>query len=146
MHRAWGAYPETVLTFPEADVVIDLRRPVTPAMRRELARIGLAGPFGVVTACNPLGSLLDEAANRRLTALLASRVAGYGPLHPAHGSSPDGRHREPGWAVVAPPDEVRRLAAAFLQNAIFWYDGERFSIVPVLAEGDPTPLPPGSAG
>lgn len=141
MHRAWGAYPETVLTFPEADVAIDLRRPLTPAMRQRLAGSGLAGPFGVVTACNPLGSPLDEAANRRLTALLASRVAGYGPPHPAHGSSPDGSHREPGWAIAAPLDEVRRLAADFLQNAVFWYDGDRFVIVPVLAEGAPTPLP-----
>jgi hypothetical protein len=141
MHRAWGAYPETVLAFPEADLVVDLRRPLTPVLRQRLAAGGLGGPFGVVTACNPLGHQLDEPANRRLTTLLGSRIAGYGQIRLAHGSSPDGSHREPGWAIAAPLDEVLRLASAFLQNAVFWYDGERFFIVPVHGAGEPTPLP-----
>lgn len=143
MHRAWGAYPETVLTFPEAGIIVDLRRPVGDVLRHRLAS-HLAGPFGVVTACNPLGSGLDPDANERLSTLLAHRIAlRYPSARPAQGGSPDGSHREPGWAVPAPLDEVKRLAGDFLQNAVFWYDGERFSIVPVHGSGAVLPLPPG---
>lgn len=146
MHRPWGAYPETVITFPETGLVVDLRRPVNPILRQRLGELGLSGRFGVVTACNPLGSEIGAAANRRLTALLGCRVAGYAGARPAVGGSPDASHREPGWAIPAPFDEVRRLAADFLQNALFWFDGERFSIVPVHAAGDPLPLPAPSQG
>jgi hypothetical protein len=141
MHRPWGAYPETVVTFPDTGLVVDLRRPVNAILRQRLGEIGLGGPFGIVTACNPLGSEIDPAANRRLTTLLGRRVAGYAGVRPAVGGSPDASHREPGWAIPAPLDEVRRLAAEFLQNALFWFDGERFSIVPVHATSDVLPLP-----
>ena len=142
MHRAWGAYPDTVVTFA-GGLAIDLRRPLTPALRQRLAGLGLEGSFGIVTACNPLGGQLDEAANQRLTMLLGERLAaGNGRAIPAQGGSPDGTHREPGWAVPAPLDEVRRLAADFFQNAIFWFDGDRFFLVPVHAPGEPLPLPP----
>src|SRR5262245_64913294 len=141
MHRPWGAYPETVITFPDSGLVVDLRRPVNPILRQRMAEIGLSGPFGIVTACNPLGAQIDAAANRRLTLLLEHRVAGYAGSRPAVGGSPDASHREPGWAIPAPLDEVRRLAADFMQNAVFWFDGEKFSIVPVHASGDPLALP-----
>jgi hypothetical protein len=142
MHRAWGAYPETILTFPDAGIVVDLRRPVSALIRQRLAEHGLGKPFGVVTACNPLGARLDGPANRRLTTLLASRIAaGYAGTRPAQGGSPDGSHQEAGWAIPAPLDQVRRLAADFLQNAVFWYDGERFSIVPVHSSSEALPLP-----
>ncbi len=141
MRRPWGDYPDTLLTFA-GGLAIDLRRPLSPPLRQRLGELGLGRPFGVVTACNPLGSRLDDAANRRLTSLLGQRIlAGYGEARPAQGGSPDGSHREPGWAVPAPLEEVKRLAADFLQNAVFWYDGERFSIVPVLGPGEPLPLP-----
>ncbi|HEV8612309.1 MAG TPA: DUF3293 domain-containing protein, partial [Gemmatimonadales bacterium] len=78
------------------------------------------------------------AANRRLTSVLATLVREHYPSAPeAHGGSPDRRHEEPGWAIAVPLPEAQRLAAQFLQNAVFWFDGERFLIVPVLA-GEPT--------
>ena len=141
MRRPWGAYPETVITFPDSGLVVDLRRPVNPMLRQRLGEIGLSGSFGVVTACNPLGGQVDAAANRRLTTLLASRAAGYAGSRPAVGGSPDGSHREPGWAIPAPLDELRRLAADFLQNALFWFDGEKFAIIPVHGAGEALPLP-----
>ena len=141
MHRPWGAYPETVISFPDSGLVVDLRRPVNPILRQRLAEIGLTGAFGVVTACNPLGGQYGGAANRRLTTLLATRVAGYAGSRPAVGGSPDGSHREPGWAIPAPLDQVCRLAADFFQDAVFWFDGERFSIVPVYGAGQVLSLP-----
>jgi len=142
MHRAWGAYAETVLTFPGLDLVVDLRRPLTPSVVRRLREAGLPGAFGVVTACNPLGAQLDPASNRRLTVLLGHRIsAGYGSALRADGGSPDGSHQEPGWAIPGSLDQVRQLGAAFLQNAVFWFDGERFAIVPVHSAGEVVPLP-----
>jgi len=142
VHRAWGAYPDTVLTFPDAGIVVDLRHPLTPAIRRHLQDLGLPGPFAVVTASNPLGGHLDDHSNRRLLAVLASQIASRFPgARKALGGSPDGRHQEPGWAIPASLEEARRLAEEFLQNALFWYDGDRFLIVPVHAPGEPLGLP-----
>jgi hypothetical protein len=138
---AWEPYPDTVLHF-ENGLRADLRLVPPHALARQLADLGLAGPFAVITACNPLGTRLDEAGNRRLAALLAGVVRErYPDARPAEGRSPDGRHREPGWALAIPLAEATRLAADFFQNALFWYDGERFSIVPVLAPGQRLALP-----
>ncbi len=142
MHRAWGAYPDTVLTFPEIDLVVDLRGPLSPVVRQRLRDAGLGGPFGVVTACNPLGSQFDAASNRRLTILLATRIAASHPsARRADGGSPDGAHQEPGWAVPGSLEQARQLGEAFFQNAVFWFDGERFAIVPVHAPGQVILLP-----
>jgi hypothetical protein len=142
VHAAWGPYPDTILQFPEADLAIDLRLPVAPEALRALAHDGLGGPFAVVTACNPLGYPLGERANRRLGAVLSAVVKQHHPgARPAHGGSTDGRHLEPGWAVPVPLEEARKLAARFFQNAVFWFDGTKFVIVPVLASGPPLPLP-----
>jgi hypothetical protein len=37
--------------------------------------------------------------------------------------------------------DARRLAAGFLQNALFWFDGQSFSIEPVLGSGPAVALP-----
>ena len=144
MHPSWGRYPDTVLRFPEAGLRIDLRRPLSPADLRALADIGLSGPFAVITSCNPLGRPLEEAANGRLTAVLTALVLDrYPAARLAHGGSPDGAHQERGWAIPAPLDEVRALAARFFQNGVFWCDAGRFYIVPVLASLPMLALPAG---
>ena len=98
----------------------------------------------MVTACNPLGRSLEEAANSRLTAVLTALVLDrYPGARLAHGASPDGTHLERGWAIPAPVDEVRALAARFFQNAVFWFDVGCFYIVPVLASLPPLALPAG---
>lgn len=142
MHPVWGNYPETVLQFPGAGLNIDLRQPVSPRSLQALATAGLAGSFAVVTACDPLGGPLDPSANQRLSAVFAALVQDrYPGARPAHGISPDGAHLEPGWAIPAPLEEIRGLAARFLQNSIFWFDGVRFSIVPVTLAGPHLMLP-----
>lgn len=147
MYSAWGSYRDTVLQFPSAGVNIDLRYPLSPRALHALANAGLAGPFAVVTACDPLGSAHDDNANLRLSAVLAALVQErYPKARPAHGAAPDGTHVEPGWAIPAPLEEVRSLAARFLQQAIFWFDGARFSIVPVHGAGPILTLPVGPAG
>lgn len=142
MHPVWGDYPDTVLQFPGAGLNIDLRQPVSPRSLQTLATAGLRGSFAVVTACDPLGGLLDTSANQRLSAVLTALVHDrYPGARPAQGISTDGAHIEPGWAIPAPLEEARGLAARFLQNSIFWFDGARFSIVPVSVAGPHLTLP-----
>lgn len=144
MHPAWGAYPDTILHFPEVDLQIDLRRPLHPDARSAFGDLGLSGSFAVVTAHDPVGQTLSETSNRRLETVLAALVrARYPGARQAHGRSADGRHAERGWAIPIPLEEAEMLAARFFQNALFWYDGDRFFIVPVLALGPPLPLPDG---
>lgn len=146
MHPAWGPYPDTVLHFPEADLKVDLRQTISPHTRVALARLGLAGPFAVVTACNPLGSAAEESANRALSAVLSAVVRWrYPGARPAHGRSATGTHDEPGWALPVNLEEARELAARFFQMGVFWFDGDRFFIEPVLAPQPALALPAGKA-
>lgn len=142
MHPVWGPYPDTLLRFPGAGLVVDLRAAVTPAIAADLARLGLGSEFSVVTACNPRGRLLEADSNQRLGAVLAAVVTRRWPgARPAWGESPDGDHREPGWAIPAPIEVTRDLAAGFFQDGLFRYDGRDFFIVPVLAGGPLVRLP-----
>lgn len=142
MHPSWGTYPDTILRFPEAGLRIDLREPVSPQTLQALADLGLPGSFAVVTACEPMGRPLGDASNSRLTTVLTALVQDqYPEARLAHGTAPDGGHMERGWAIPAPLDEVRVLAARFFQNAVFWFNTGRFYLVPVLADLPPLPLP-----
>jgi len=138
----WASYGDTILRFSGAGLDLDLRRPVGEAERRELRRLGLSGTFSVVTACNPLGRLLEPASNRRLSAQFAAVVVRRWPdARRADGLSPDGSHTEAGWAIPGAIEPARELAARFFQRALFWYDGVQFHIVPVLAAGPVRSLP-----
>lgn len=142
MDAVWAAYAETVLDFPAAELALDLRQPLGAAARSRLAALGLSGPFAVITACNPLGRVLDDPANRALSRVLDALVRERHPgARPAHGRSPDRSHREPGWAIPLPLAEAERLAAGFFQNALYWFDGTGFVIVPVHAPGPRLRLP-----
>lgn len=146
MHPAWGPYPDTLLHFPEADLIVDLRREISPHTWTALARLGFEGPFAVVTACNPLGRSAGEPANLRLSALLSAVVRWrYPGARPAHGAAASGTHFESGWALPVSLEEARELAARFFQMGIFWFDGDRFFIEPVLAPGPALALPVGAA-
>lgn len=138
----WGPYPDTVLHFPQADLRVDLRRPVPADVRQSLRWLGLPGPFAVITASNPRGVRLEESVNRPLAAALAAVVRlRYPDAVPVNGGAPEGGHVEPGWAVSAPLPDARRLAADFLQDALFWFDGTSFRIEPVLGTGPAISLP-----
>lgn len=142
MNAPWGRYAETTLRFPDSGLTLDLRLPLPAATPARFAELGLSQPFAIVTACNPLGIELEAAANRRLSAVLGHLVRErYPGAVRANGGSPDGRHEEEGWAIPVPLPVAERLAAEFLQNALFWFDGTRCFILPVLGTGPVLPLP-----
>jgi hypothetical protein len=98
-----------------------LKAPYFDAYFRADPRGRLPVRFGVVTAHNPLGKRGTSAANRRRDAALRRhldkmRLERFRVI----GGSKDGKHREPGWGVIAPRETVRALAALFEQDAYFW--------------------------
>lgn len=146
MHPAWGLYPDTILHFPGADLIVDLRHPMLPETRTALARMGLEGSFAVITACDPMGNSLGQEANQRLHATLSAVVRWRYPNSlAAHGRAVSGTHREPGWALPISLENARKLAARFFQKGMFWFDGDRFFIEPVLHPGPALALPVGEA-
>ena len=145
-------YPNTVLEIVDGPK-IDLRKPLRAADRKALARIGLAHPFAVITAENPCGEHVDDAdtmrgevkgktRNAMRVRLFEHQLADrHLEFRIVDGVSPDGSYRERGCAVVMPRADAVALARELDQLAIFWYDGERFWLVPVAIDGDPQPLP-----
>lgn len=125
-----------------APLEIDLRREPDPALGEEFARSGLAGPFAVITAYDPVGQPRDEAANRRRNRELAERLAEAAVVVvPIDGRSPDGSHVEPGYGVALPLAEACRLALEFCQTAVFWWDGTTFWLVEAAEGGRRVRLP-----
>jgi len=140
---SWNFYSQTLLEFHLPDILtVDLRRQVSVRTKKAFVGAGLSHPFAVLTACNPRGCSIDASANAGKTADLEQdlRVRGAVAL-PADGVSPDGKHREPGFAVGMSLDEATRLARRYDQSAFFWFDGERFWIMPALVRTDPIYLP-----
>lgn len=139
----WHRYPDTVLRFRTDPVVrVDLREPAGRDALTAMRRIGLAGPFAVLTAHDPRGR--DEAAdvNERRAAKLDEKLVALGAqfLH-VDACSPDGSHCEASVAVAIDQEAAAGLAREFEQVALFWFDGEKFWIVGALVGGDPVMLP-----
>jgi hypothetical protein len=151
-----GEYAETILEFtgPGPDPIrIDLRRPLTAADRAAVVRLGLDGPFAVLTAENPGGEHADEAptpeaaqaraaSNHRRTARLLDHLEQVGARAvPVDGVAPGGDHRERCVATPLGLGEAVALASRFDQVALFWYDGARFWLLPANADAAPHALP-----
>jgi hypothetical protein len=129
----WATYPDTILEIHTSPPVrVDLRVPVPPEMARRLRELGIGRAWGTVTAHNP-GRLVERAINEKREEELTAAVTALGvPFLAADGVSPDGTHREPGYAIALDREGAVALASEFGQSAIFWFDGETFWIVPAL--------------
>ena len=150
----YDQYPNTILELCEpADGRIDLRRPLGDAERKMLADAGLDVPFGVFTAENPCGDNVedqdtprDEAEramrNDHRTSILEEHLRQSGRRYVrVDGVSPDGAYREQCVALIASRSEAVALAKQYEQLALFWFDGERFWLVPAEVAERPRPLP-----
>ena len=139
----WSSYPETVLYFSgEPPVMIDLRMEVTPALRKGLAALGLAGEFAVLTAFNPRGVDTSDDENRRRMAELEAELESVGERFVRlDACSPDKSHCECSVALEAARERAIDIARRFEQVAIFWYDGRKFWIVGAISDSDPIALP-----
>jgi hypothetical protein len=139
----WPRYPETVLEFVTAPAVeIDLREIPSEDKIAALKAAGLDQPFAIMTAFDPRGEDLSQAANEKRKQELDERLqsSGYKFTH-VDACSPDGSHCECSVAVVMPQERAIDLAREMGQVAIFWFDGKRFWILGALVETDPLMLP-----
>ncbi|MGD9744895.1 MAG: DUF3293 domain-containing protein [Verrucomicrobiales bacterium] len=84
---------------------------------------GMPTAFGIVTACNPGGSIAPEFANEAADQALAARIDASGwQKFRVIGGSEDFSHAEPGWGVVASGGLAALLVLGreFHQVAIYW--------------------------
>lgn len=142
---AWSNYAQTIVELEREDapLVIDLRRPVGAEDRRALATLGPRPSFGIVTAANPAGAPVARESNAKRYDALRRHLAEHAlPHRSATGSSPDGAHRERGFAVWLERDDVVAIAKRFEQSAIFWFDGGAFWLVGALVDARAQQLPP----
>lgn len=139
----WRRYARAVLEFGRDErFYIDLARRVDARARARLRHAGLGTSFAVVTASNPGGRDLPRRSNEaRNRSLLTDLALLPGLRVPADGVSPDGIHRERGWAVVCPRDRAMAIGRRHGQLAVYWFDGERFWLVPCDPGTRPVPLP-----
>jgi uncharacterized protein DUF3293 len=118
-------YANTMIVFQPpgaASFKVDLKEPPEPMLPLRLAEHELSGEFVVITACNPGGQNLTRVENVRRTTDLRARLVETGLyFFPANGTSPDGTHIEPGFAVSLPLPSALTLAAIFGQEALFWW-------------------------
>src|SRR5207237_9305646 len=108
----WPSYPETILRFlTEPSLEIDLRQHPSSGLLRQLAAVGFAEPFAVVTAFDPKGRDLSPRENERRKQDLDRRLkaGGYRFAH-VNACSPDHSHCECRVAVLMPQDKSISLA------------------------------------
>ena len=139
----WTAYANTVLRFEgQRQIKIDLRLPLSDETRRVLTILLPEKTFAIVTPFNPGGRRAPAWANRwRYFRMRASLVARALPFAPADGESPDGRHRERGFAIAMGRGNAATLARSRGQLALYWFDGEAFWINDVRTTRPPQRLP-----
>lgn len=128
----WNSYTETILEIgePQQPIRVDLRKRLDQRDLDRLRSLSIAVPFGVVTAADPIGRQLSDAENVVRYDALRERIESAGLCHiRADGLSPDGSHREAGFAVHVSREELRRLANKFEQSAVFWFDNDAFWLV-----------------
>jgi hypothetical protein len=140
---SWSYYPETVLHFGgRHDFAVDLRSPLSASVRTKLAALQLSSCFAVVTASNPYGIDAGDRENDGRHAAFLEEIRDAGVSNtPVTGASPDGVHREEGFALSISRDRARDLATRHEQSAFFWFDGREFWIVPTAVDDPAVRLP-----
>ncbi|WP_193211795.1 DUF3293 domain-containing protein [Luteolibacter marinus] len=86
--------------------------------------------FAIITAHNPRDRLASEEENRRRnTTLLADLEQSGAARFTATGASPDGLHREPGWAVVMAKHEAIATGRLHQQTGIWWIELDQLVLI-----------------
>ena len=150
----WDAYGETVLEFRGPPLVsVDLRLPLAAPTRRALRALVGGATFAVFTAENPAGENVEDAPsegeeerrderNTRRRGRLEGELRSLGITHlPVDGVAPDGSYRERCAAALLPRQDAMALARRYEQLALFWFDGDRFWVLPGTAHEEPRPPP-----
>lgn len=139
----WSVYENAILRIGRnGDLTVDLRQALADEVPGKLSALGIGTQFAVITAYNPGGRNLFALWNcwrtvRMRFALTARRTR----FVAASGESPDGSHRERGFAAAMSRSDAAAMARQYGQLAIYWFDGERFWLDDAIASRTPKPLP-----
>ena len=139
----WDEYANARLFIgPAPQIKVDLRLPIGDELQHLLTKLGLGARFAVVTPCDPRGKRASAWRNRLRYYLMRRRLVSLNlKFVAADGESPDGRHRERGFAIAMSRSEAAALARELEQLALYWFDGRTFWIDGALASRAPQPLP-----
>jgi hypothetical protein len=139
----WGRYAETLLSFGAGrKFEVDLREPLSDAIRTEFKGLGFRDTFGILTAHDPYGRDLTPEENKQLQARLESELKAGG-IHfvRVDACSLDRQHCECSVAINVNQATAVSIAKKYEQMAIFWYDGEAMWLIGAMVESDPIRLP-----
>jgi len=139
----WDAYANTrLLIGPAPQIKVDLRLPIGDDLQHLLTNLGLGAAFAVITPYDPRGKRASAWRNRLRYYLMRRRLVSLNlKFAAADGESPDGRHRERGFAIAMSRSDAAALARELEQLALYWFDGRTFCIDGAIASRAPQPLP-----
>ena len=86
--------------------------------------------FAIITAWATTGEEWSDKRNQDADNRLEQALKQRGLAHTRIiGSSPDGNHAEPGWIVEMDLADAMHLGCEYLQDAIYWVEGDLLSVV-----------------
>ncbi len=97
--------------------------------------------FAILTAYATTGEVWSDERNHEADQRLHQQFLALG-LSPIRiiGSSPDRGHQEPSWAVKINRFQALTLGREFLQDAIYWVEGNQLSVISCHGHGKPVPV------
>lgn len=139
----WDAYANTrLLIGPAPQIKVDLRLPIGDDLPHLLTNLGLGAAFAIITPYDPQGKRTAARRNRLRYYRMRRRLVSLNlKFVTADGESPDGTHRERGFAIALSRSDAAALARELEQLALYWFDGRTFWIDGALASRPPQPLP-----
>lgn len=138
---SWRSYTLAVIDLGNGLVPVAERVASTGKAFQVLEQHNLLPRFGVITACNPLGQAVNASTNEALSSQLRERLQHLCVrVVPCSAGAVDGSHREASFAVVMPLRSLTDLALEFRQSAIFWFEEDRFWLMPVAVQAKPFDL------
>jgi len=85
--------------------------------------------FAIITAYATTGETWSEERNQRADLVLTAQIENMGCWRSrVTGSSPDGLHAEPGWALEISLEDARKLGREFRQDAVYFVDGGQLKV------------------
>jgi hypothetical protein len=138
---SWRNYALAIIDFGNELVPVAERVSSTGKAFQILDQHNLLPRFGVITACNPLGQTVDARINEALSSQLRERLQQLCVrVVPCSAGAVDGSHREASFAVVMPLRSLTDLALEFRQSAVFWFEEDRFWLMPAAVQAQPVDL------
>lgn len=138
---SWRSYKLAVIDVGNGMVPVAERVAITGEAFQILEQHNLMPRFGVITACNPLGQAVDASTNEALSSQLRERLQQLRVrVVPCSAGAVNCSHREASFAVVMPLRSLTDLALEFRQSAIFWFEEDRFWLMPAAVQTQPVDL------